>query len=237
MDEHISVREWQERFRTGTFANAEQAGWEDFYDPLNNRRLQALARLVMGITDPFILDHYYLWFKDNTPGVGRRYGDVRFMPLDEDAEKYFLVPYNSPHERTKWALITKRFGYGSPEFECGTIRSMIRYINQLGPELEQGIKPIFIAERFAVEVYALICGEPSCPYVYREGEHRYSYTSFRDKQQHLVMTSTKAEDVPPGLKSEKIKGIHVWPVDEAEKKQPQPQQKPHKSCKRQEAER
>ena len=237
MDEHISIREWQERFRTGTFDSDEQAGWNDFYGRMNNRRLPVLTRLVMGITDSFILDHYYLRFKDNTPAIGPLYGDVRFMPLDEDAEKYFLVSHNSPHERAKWALITKRFGYGSPEFECGNIRSMIRYINQLGPELEQGIKPIFIAERFAVEVYTLICGEHSCPYVYREGEHCYSYTSFRDKQQHTVMTSAKAEDVPPGLKSEKIKGIHVWPIEGAEKERPQPQQKPHKSCKRKEQER
>ena len=237
MDEHISVRQWQERFRAGTFDSEEQAGWDDFYDPLNDHRLQTLARLVMGVTDPFILDHHYVWFKDNTPAVGPFYGDVRFMPLDEDAEKYFLVSLDSPYERTKWALITQRYGYGAPEFECRDIRQMIRYVNRLGPELEQGIKPPFIAERFAVEVFVLLRGEPSRPHAYREGEHCYSYISFLNGQRRMAMVSVKAEDVPPGLSSEKINGIHVWHIEGGEKDQMFSQNKPRKSLKRKEAER
>ena len=89
----------------------------------------------------------------------------------------------------------KRFGAGGPEFECGNVQKMSGHINHtLGPELEQGIKPPFIAEKFAVEVYAGICGEPSSPRVYREGEHCYSYTSFLDGRQRVAMTSARAED-------------------------------------------
>lgn len=237
MDEHISVREWRERFQAGTFDNDEQAGWEDFHDPLNEHSVQTLARLVMGITDPFILDHYYLCFKDNLPAAGPPYADVRFMPLDEDMEKYFLVSLDSPHERTKWALVTTRYGYGNPEFESKNIRSMIRYINHIGPELEQGIQPAFVAEKFAVEVYARICGEPAFPHIYREGEHRYSYTSFQDGQQHMVMTSARAEDVPRGINSEEIRNVHVWFAGEGEKERMPSQKKQRKSIKRREPER
>ena len=206
MPNEISVRQWQERFKAGTFDSEEQAGWEDFYDPQNDRRLQTLARLVMGVTDPFILDHHYVWFKDNTPAVGPFYGDVRFMPLDKDAEKYFLVSLDCPYERTKWALITQRYGYGAPEFECKDIRQMIRYVNRLGPELEQGIKPPFIAERFAVEVFALLRGEPSRPHAYREGEHRYSYTSFQDGRRRMIRAAVSQEDVPPRFRFRRNQG-------------------------------
>ena len=237
MDEHISVRQWQERFKAGTFDGDEQAGWEDFSDPQNDRGLQTLARLVMGITDPFILDRYYLGFMKNFSADGRAYSDVCFTPLNEDITKRFLIILDSPHERAKWALITIRYDDGAPEFECGDIRSMIRYVNRLGPELEQGIKPPFIAERFAVEVYAGICGEPSSPRVYREGEHCYSYTSFLDGRQRVAMTSARAEDVPPGLISGEIRGVYVWHVEGAEKQRILSQTKPRKSSKRKEAER
>ena len=233
----ISVRQWQERFKAGSFDSDGQAGWEDFYDPLNDRRLHTLARLVMGVTNPFILDHHYVWFKDNTPAVGPFYGDVRFMPLDEDAEKYFLVSLDSPHERTKRALITQRYGYGAPEFECKDVRQMIRYVNRLGPELEQGIKPPFIAEKFAVGVYALMRGESVGIHIYREGDHRYSYTSFQDGRRHMIRAAASPEDVPPGSDSEEIRGIYVWRVEDEEKALPAPGRSAHKSHRRKEAER
>ena len=238
MDEHISVREWQERFKNGTFANAEQAGWNDFLYPEEDRSAQALAHLAMRITHPFILDQYYLEFSQHFTDSGRAYGDVCSTPLNEDIGNRFLVFLDSPRGRAKWSLVTIRFGAGGPEFECGNVQKMSGHINHtLGPELEQGIKPPFIAEKFAVEVYAGICGEPSSPRVYREGEHCYSYTSFLDGRQRVAMTSARAEDVPPGFVSGEIRGVYVWHVESAEKQRILSQTKPRKSSKRKEAER
>ena len=63
----------------------------------------------MGITDPFILDNYYVWFKNNCPLDGPLYDDARFEPLTgERGGKYFVVSLDSPHERFKWALIFPR---------------------------------------------------------------------------------------------------------------------------------
>ena len=42
-------------------------------------------------------------------------------------------------------------------------------------ELEQDIQPAFIAEKQAVALYALFHGEPVNVYVYREGNHQFSY--------------------------------------------------------------
>lgn len=227
--EEISVRQWQEMFQAGAFHKddltaQELAGWGDFGDPLNSKIVQNLARVVMGVTDPFILDNYCVLFKENCPAVGPLYGDVRFHPLSgESGGKYFLATLDSPHERTKWSLTTERFGYGTPEFECKDIRSMIRYINQIGPELEQSFQPPFVAEKRAVEIYAKIYGEPLGIYVYREGDHRYSYTSFLDEKQRNVIAIARLEDAPADFvaeHAEEIKGIHVYCPENAGKPPP-----------------
>ena len=72
----ISVREWQNKYRAGEFNNPSfetmcAAGWYDWFcsDRSLLGRLKKLAPLVMAITDPNILDNYYVWFKNNCPTV------------------------------------------------------------------------------------------------------------------------------------------------------------------------
>ena len=84
MDEHISIREWQERFRTGTFDSDEQAGWNDFYGRMNNRRLPVLTRLVMGITDSFIVN--YLLSKEQMPS--KKLSDFRSIAVNINRHNY-----------------------------------------------------------------------------------------------------------------------------------------------------
>ena len=187
MPDELSVRQWQEKFRAGAF-NAQdrytqcEAGWYDWFcqDHALAGRLKKIGRVVMGITDPFILDNYYVWFKNNCPMSGPLYDDVRFEPLSGERDgKYFVVSLDSPHERTKWALVTERYGFDAPEFECRDIREMVKYINSIGPELQLGIEPPFIAEKDAVTAYAMQRGEPEGIHIYREGDHCYSRNSLR----------------------------------------------------------
>ncbi len=146
MRENISVRQWQTMYRMGAFSNKNtsvqiEAGWYDWFcqDESLAGRLKQIAPAVMGITDPFILDNFYVWFKNNCPLNGPLYDDVRFEPLSgERGGNYFLVIKDSPHEKSKWTLYTERYGFQEPEFQCGNVREMIRYLNQLGPELAQG---------------------------------------------------------------------------------------------------
>lgn len=146
MRENIPVRQWQEAFRAGAyeakdFATQCAAGWYDWFcsDDALAGRLKKIGKVVMGITDPFILDNFYVWFKDNCPLNGPLYDDVRFEPLEGDRDgKYFLVLLDSPHEKAKWVLYTERYGFQEPEYQCGNVREMIRYVNALGRELEQG---------------------------------------------------------------------------------------------------
>ena len=123
----MSVRQWQERFRAGDFSSKDravqcEAGWYDWFcqDDALAGRLQKLSKVVMGITDPYILDHYYVWFKNNCPLSGPLYDDIRFEPLHGDRSgKYFVVIRDSPHEAHKWTLYTERHGFEQPEFTCG----------------------------------------------------------------------------------------------------------------------
>ena len=62
---------------------------------------------------------------------------LSLSPGERDG-KYFVVSLDSPHERMKWALVTERYGYDAPEFECGNVRDMVKYINAIAPELAQG---------------------------------------------------------------------------------------------------
>ena len=227
MSDEISVRQWQEQFRAGVFSAKDTtiqcaAGWYDWFcqDEALAGRLKKIGRVVMGITDPFILDNYYVWFKNNCPCSGPLYDDARFEPLSgERGGRYFVISLDSPHERMKWALTTERFGFDAPEFECRNVRDMIKYINELGPQLEKNITPAFVMEKQAVETYIHRHGEPLYTPVYLEGTHRYSYKSRQDRRLHIVMTSGDLKDVPSGFDSkqaEKINGIHVYCPDRGE---------------------
>ena len=116
------------------------------------------------------------------------------------------------------SLETRRYGDDGPEFECSDIRRMSRYINNMAHELEQDIQPAFIAEKEAVSLYAGICGEPRGLYIYREGDHRYSYTSFLDGRQRMVIAAVSLEDAPPGFVPEQarsVRGIYVYCPEDA----------------------
>ena len=245
MPDEISVREWQEKFRAGAFSAQDsytqcEAGWYDWFcrDEALAGRLKKIGRVVMGITDPFILGNYYVWFKNNCPVSGPLYDDVRFEPLvGERNGKHFVISLDSPHERMKWSLTTERFGYGTPEFECGDVREMTRYINSIGPELQQGIIPPFVAEKDAVTAYVMQRGEPQGISIYRAGDHQYSYTSRHDRRKRTVMAVASAEDAPPGFvaeQAEQIKGLYVYCPEDAGKSLSAPEKTADKSQKRKE---
>ena len=226
MPDEISVRQWQEKFRAGAFNLQDRytqcaAGWYDWFcqDHALAGRLKKIGRVVMGITDLFILDNYYVWFKNNCPLDGPLYDDARFEPLTgERGGKYFVVSLDSPHERFKWALVTERYGFNAPEFDCRDIREMVKYINSIGPELQQGVIPPFIAEKVAVTAYAQRRGEPESIHIYRDCNHHYSYTSWRDRRKRTVLAVASLEDAPAGFVSEQahpIKGMYVYCPEDA----------------------
>ena len=217
----MSVRQWQERFRAGDFSSRDrsvqcEAGWYDWFcrDEALAGRLKKLSGVVLGITDPFILDNYYVWFKNNCPVYGPLYDDVRFEPLSGERNgKYFVISLDSPHEQMKWALFAERYGYDAPEFECGNVRDMVKYVNAIAPELAQGIQPPFVKEKEAVGAYVRQHEGKDAYCVRREGAHRFTYLSSCDWKYRPVAVSTTLEDVPEGFdtgQAEKHGGLYVF---------------------------
>ncbi|MBS6641704.1 MAG: hypothetical protein KH295_11730 [Clostridiaceae bacterium] len=217
----MSVRQWQERFRAGDFSSRDrsvqcEAGWYDWFcrDEALAGRLKKLSGVVLGITDPFILDNYYVWFKNNCPVYGPLYDDVRFEPLSGERDgKYFVISLDSPHEQMKWALFTERYGYDAPEFECGNVRDMVKYVNAIAPELAQGIQPPFVKEKEAVGAYVRQHEGKDAYCIRREGAHRFTYLSSCDWKYRPVAVSTTLEDVPEGFdagQAEKHGGLYVF---------------------------
>ena len=114
----MSVRQWQERFRAGDFNSRDlsvqcEAGWFDWFcrnDALAGR-LKKLSSAVLGIKAPFILDNYYVWFKNNCPMAGPLYDDVRFEPLSGEREgKYFVITHERHNLRSDFCLYDINFG-------------------------------------------------------------------------------------------------------------------------------
>lgn len=143
MSQEISIRQWQQKYANGEFAAPDhstqcKAGWYDWFceDYELASRLKELSGIVMGIKDPYILDNYYVWFKNNCPMDGDLYDDVRFDPLGGERNgRYFMVAVDSPHEDYSYALYTERGGFDTPEFQTNDMETLIGYINDLGVQL------------------------------------------------------------------------------------------------------
>lgn len=257
-----SVRRWQELYRAGAFDDPccsvqMDAGWYNWVcgtDSLPNR-LKKLAKLVMGITDPYILDNYYILCANYPSRLGKLYDYMGFIPLlDEDWHKGFGVTLNDPRHRKKWSLFTRRYDLEghAPEFDCQDVRKMIRYVNRIGSELEQSIVPPFVGERRAVEVYAhKRRGEPWEIPVYRNGEHCYAYKSQQDGKEHTVIVTPDLAVPLPGFIPEEavpitdlyitcpdhLKGLYVYCPEDTGTPLPEHHQNIKKSCKKKGVER
>ena len=132
----ISVREWQKKYRAGEFNNPSvdtmvAAGWFDWF--CSGRallgRMKKLAPLILAITDPNILDNYYVFFKNNCP-CGPLYDDIRFDTLDSSREGcYFVITRKDEREKQLWTLYTERNGYDYPEAGFDNVRDAAAYLN------------------------------------------------------------------------------------------------------------
>lgn len=240
--DRLSVRQWQEQFRAGTFESKDvrtqvRAGWYDWFcgDEALSGRLKKIARVVMGITDPFILDHYYIWFKNNCPMSGPLYDDVRFEPLSGERDsKYFVVSLDSPHDTQKWSLYTERHGFDRAEFECANIRDMIAYINDMGRGLGRDANPASIDEHHAVRGYMLKHDHTLDYPILKIGDHRFLYETSPDHGKKTIIVAHNLKDAPPDFaadRAEQYGGLYLYCPEDAERAAPE-QKRPKPSRKR-----
>lgn len=168
-------------------------------------RLKLIAPVVMKIKDPFILDNYFVWFINTTARDKLVYDSVRFQPLDrtKDGPEFFKIDFRNPDESDLWTLYTQRFGLYAPEFSCGHVRDMAKYIANMAWEMEHGVKPPFLDEKAAAVEYILRRDtiRPARA-LRREGERSYSFQDQDDGKRKTVYVATGLEDVPPGFQAE-----------------------------------
>ena len=179
--------------------------------------------MVMKLNEPFILDHYCVWFVNEGKWREAIYDSVRFEPLDggPDDVKFFKVDFRSPKEPDKWTLYTKRFGLHAPEFGCGHVDEMVTYIAGLARELEQGVRPAFLDEKAAALEYVLHRDtiRPSQA-LRREDEHSYSFLDWDDGRRKAVHVAVSLEDAPPDFQTEgavQVNGFYVFCPEDSEK--------------------
>ncbi len=228
--EAISVRQWQAKYRAGAFKDKDTdtqraAGWWNWHcrDDALAGRLKLIAPVVMKIKEPFILDHYFVWFMNETGRDHLGYDSARFQPLNGEAGSigYFKVDLRNPDEADRWTLFTERFGYHAAEFGCGHVHEMVQYIAVMARDVQQGVRPAFLDEKAAAVEYILRRDtiRPARA-LQREGAHSYSFQDQDDGKRKTVHVASRLEDAPPGFQSEgavKINGLYVSCPDDSDK--------------------
>ena len=240
----LSVRQWQEQYRAGAFDSKDtavqrEAGWWSWHcrEDAVAGRLKRIAPVVMGIKSPLILDQCSVWFTNECAENKLLYDSVRFELLNGTRSgTFFMVDFKDPRQPDMWTLYTKRFGFHAPEFGCGDVRDLTKYIDKMAQELEQGIIPPFLTEKAAAVEYIL-----RRPVIYpsralrREGDHSYSFLDRDDGQRKMVHVARSLKDIPPDCRESKIKeinGLFVCCPEDVEGPHPVKGEAPKKSHKK-----
>ena len=231
MNNEIPIRQWLGKFRAGLrdppkdFFDQFEDDWYDTFCGDGNemrRHMLRFVKMVEAITDPYILDNYYIWFREHLmPIDGRQHDSIGFGPLSEERSgQYFLVKLRR-NCRKRWSLRSERFGFYAPEFECANAFDMAKYIDGMGREFAQGIKPEFLAEKRAVERFVARQDGLLCEIgIFRAGKHRYRYWSSMNHRMRNAIVTSASGPIPDGFPVEQAKefgGILVWSPDGLER--------------------
>lgn len=148
MNTRKTVREWIKAFNEGKFDIKDtdiqiEAGWFDWFcsDKSLMNRLKKMGNIIKDIKNDFILDNYYVWFKNNCPYNAPLYDDFRFEPLDKNKREYLYFGVQCDHpfgKECRYEIFTARNNYET-EFKCNSKKEVLNFINKIGQELQMEI--------------------------------------------------------------------------------------------------
>lgn len=152
MDRKMTIRKWKEKFERGEFSSPDfdtqvAAGWYDWFCNTSSlvNKTKKFYKFIRRINNDFLLDHYYIWFKNNCPCSYGLYDDVRFEVIDKEERcgGYFIIseyPKDGSNHGYKYSVCTERNDY-KDELVTNSLKELMDYINNsLMPQLEKDLK-------------------------------------------------------------------------------------------------
>lgn len=153
MDRKMTIRKWKEKFERGEFDSSGintqiDAGWYDWFCKPSSlaKKTTNFYKFIKRINNDFLLDHYYIWFKNNCPTIYGLYDDIRFEIITESEERcggYFIIseyPKDGSNHGYKYSICTERNDY-KDELVTNSLKELMDYINNsLMPQLEKDLK-------------------------------------------------------------------------------------------------
>lgn len=143
----MTLRTFKERYLRGDFDSKDvnvqcEAGWYDWF--CSNAglagRTKKIWTVLKGITNDFVLDNFYVWFKNNCPCVGPLYDDVRFELIDGaevSGPYYFGVSIGDTCQDCRYAIFTERSGY-EYELKSKSVKDVWKFINEWSADSASG---------------------------------------------------------------------------------------------------
>lgn len=141
----ITVREWVNNFKNGMYDDPSRktqikAGWYDWFcnDSSLQKKTEKIGKILCKLTNDYLLDNYYVCFKNNWPFGYPYYDDFRFVPLREepDDKRYFVVSINERdwRESGKYKIYTARNNF-EMESNAKSTKELLEKLNDLGNQL------------------------------------------------------------------------------------------------------
>lgn len=137
MTEHISLREWQKRFLSGEYNNPDRktqiaAGWFDWFcrdSSLKNKTIK-ISKILLKINNDYILDNYYVFFKNCCPMYGSLYDRIVFNSLNDKPSFGIDIDRQYTKEKTgcKYELWLE-VGNGFKSFYYKTQKELLVFLN------------------------------------------------------------------------------------------------------------
>lgn len=137
MTEHISLREWQKRFLSGEYNNPDRetqitTGWWDWFcrdSSLKNKTIK-ISKILLKINNDYILDNFYVFFKNCCPMYGSLYDRITFNSLNDKPSFGIDIDKQYTKEKTgcKYELWLE-VGIGFKSFYYKTQKELLVFLN------------------------------------------------------------------------------------------------------------